>query len=46
MLIGGPGWHGALYYFVYQAVVLNLLLVWSVRAHNAAAKRIAARIGA
>ncbi|MEO7247969.1 MAG: CDP-alcohol phosphatidyltransferase family protein [Novosphingobium sp.] len=46
MLIGGPGGHGALYYFVYQTVVLNLLLVWSVRAHNAAAKRIAGRIGA
>ena len=46
MLAGGPGWHGALYYFLYQTVALNLLLVWSVRAHNRAAKRIAARIGA
>ena len=46
MLAGGPGWHGALYYFVYQSVVLNLLLIVSVRAHNAAARRIAARIGA
>ena len=34
------------YYMVYQSVVLNLLLVWSVSRHNAAAKRIAARIGA
>lgn len=33
------------YYMVYQSVVLNLLLVWSVMRHNAAAKRIAARIG-
>ena len=32
------------YYMVYQSVVLNLLLVWSVSRHNAAAKRIAARI--
>ena len=46
MLAGGAGWHGALYYFVYQAVVLNVLLVISVRAHNKAAKRIAAQIGA
>ncbi|PLK27086.1 CDP-alcohol phosphatidyltransferase family protein [Novosphingobium sp. TH158] len=46
MLAGGAGWHGAFYYFAYQAVVLNLLMVWSVRAHNAAAKRIAASIGA
>ncbi len=46
MLAGGPGWHGALYYFLYQAIALNLLLIWSVRAHNRAAKRIAARIGA
>lgn len=46
MLAGGAGWHGALYYFFYQAVVLNLGMVWSVRAHNAAAKRIAAAVGA
>ena len=39
MLAGSP-----LYYFIYQAVVLNGLLVFSVVAHNAAAKRIAARI--
>jgi hypothetical protein len=45
MLAGGAGWHGALYYFAYQAVVLNVLLVISVRAHNKAAKRIAAQIG-
>jgi phosphatidylglycerophosphate synthase len=44
MLAGGPGWHGAFYYFAYQSVVLNALLVWSVMAHNAAAQRIAARI--
>ncbi|PKB14146.1 CDP-alcohol phosphatidyltransferase-like enzyme [Novosphingobium kunmingense] len=41
MLAGSP-----LYYFLYQAVALNLLLVVSVNAHNAAAKRIAARIAA
>lgn len=41
MLAGSPLW-----YFLYQTVVLNLLLVASVRAHNAAAQRIAARIGA
>lgn len=35
-----------LYYLLYQAVVLNLLLVLSVLMHNAAARRIAARIGA
>ncbi len=40
MLAGSPLW-----YFIYQAVVLNLMMVWSVIAHNAAAKRIAARIG-
>ncbi len=41
MLAGSP-----LYYFIYQAVVLNLLLVISVLMHNAAARRIAAKIGA
>lgn len=41
MLAGSPLW-----YFLYQAVILNLLLVISVRAHNAAARRIAAAIGA
>jgi phosphatidylglycerophosphate synthase len=44
MLAGGAGWNGALYYFAYQAIVLNALLVWSVMAHNAAAKRIAAKL--
>ena len=34
----------ALYYFIYQAVVLNMLLVVSVVRHNRAAERIAARI--
>lgn len=41
MLLGTPLW-----YFAYQAIVLNMMLVWSVTAHNAAAKRVAARIGA
>jgi phosphatidylglycerophosphate synthase len=35
MMAGSPLW-----YFIYQAVVLNLLLVASVILHNAAAKRI------
>ena len=35
---------GPLWYFAYQAVVLNLLLAASVVAHNAAAKRIAAKV--
>lgn len=35
-----------LWYLLYQAVILNLLLVISVRLHNAAAQRIAAAIGA
>lgn len=39
MLAGSP-----LYYFLYQTVVLNLLLAFSVRRHNAAAQRIAGRI--
>lgn len=39
MLAGSP-----LYYFIYQGVVLNVLLVISVVRHNQAAKRIAARI--
>ena len=39
MLAGSPMW-----FFLYQAVVLNLLLVVSVRRHNAAARRIAATI--
>ena len=40
MLAGSPIW-----YFVYQSVALNLLLVGSVVAHNRAAQRIAARLG-
>jgi phosphatidylglycerophosphate synthase len=40
MLGGSPLW-----YLVYQGLVLNLLLLGSVRMHNAAAKRIAAEIG-
>ena len=39
MLFGTPLW-----YFLYLIVVLNLVLVWSVIAHNAAAKRIAAKL--
>lgn len=41
MFAGTPLW-----YMLYQSVVLNLLLILSVRLHNAAARRIAARIGA
>ena len=41
MFAGSPVW-----YMLYQSVVLNLLLVFSVAQHNAAARRIAARIGA
>lgn len=41
MFAGTPLW-----YMLYQSVVLNALLVLSVSLHNAAAKRIAARIGA
>ena len=40
MLAGSPG-----YYFVYQVVVLNGLLIWSVHRHNAAARRMLAAIG-
>ncbi len=40
MFAGTPLW-----YMLYQSIVLNLLLVYSVRAHNAAARRIAAQIG-
>ena len=40
MFAGTPLW-----FFVYQAIVLNGLLVVSVIAHNRAAKRIAARLG-
>ncbi len=41
MLAGTPLW-----YLLYQAVALNLLLLVSVKMHNAAAQRIAAQIGA
>jgi phosphatidylglycerophosphate synthase len=41
MLAGSPLW-----YFLYQTVVLNLLLVWSVRLQSAAARRMLARIEA
>ena len=40
MFAGTPLW-----FFLYQAIVLNLLLVVSVIAHNRAAKRIAGRLG-
>lgn len=39
MLAGSPLW-----YFIYQTVVLNALMLLSVRKHNAAARRIAAKI--
>ena len=41
MLAGSPIW-----YFLYQSILLNLLLAVSVVAHNRAAQRIAARVGA
>lgn len=41
MIAGSP-----LYYFIYQGVVLNVLLVISVQLHNAAARRVAIRIAA
>lgn len=41
MLAGSPLW-----YFLYQTVVLNALMALSVVRHNAAARRIAAKIGA
>ncbi len=40
MLAGSP-----LYYFVYQTIVLNLLLVIAVRREDAAAQRVVARLG-
>ena len=46
MIAGAASGTGPLWYFVYQAVVLNLLLLASVTMHNAAARRIAARIQA
>jgi hypothetical protein len=39
MLAGGP-----LYYFLYQTLVLNGVLIASVMMQNAAARRIAAKI--
>lgn len=39
MFAGTPLW-----FFVYQAIVLNILLVFSVRVHNAAWKRITAKL--
>lgn len=39
MLAGSP-----IYYFAYQVVVVNLLLIWSVHLHNAAARRMVATI--
>ena len=47
MIAGGSatqavdGTMGPLWYFIYQSVVLNLVLVWSLVAHNAAARRMA-----
>jgi phosphatidylglycerophosphate synthase len=41
MFAGSPVW-----YMLYQILALNLLLAVSVRMHNSAAQRIAARIGA
>ena len=43
-LKGGAG--TPLWYMLYQSLLLNALLVLSVSMHNAAARRIAARIGA
>ncbi|MBU6268746.1 MAG: CDP-alcohol phosphatidyltransferase family protein [Sphingomonadales bacterium] len=41
MLAGSPA-----YYFLYQVVVLNLLLAWSMHLHNQAARRMLAMIDA
>ena len=47
MIAGGSatqateGTMGPLWYFIYQSVVLNAVLVWSLVAHNAAARRMA-----
>ena len=41
MLAGSPA-----YYFLYQVVVLNLLLLWSMHLHNRAARRMLAMIDA
>ena len=40
MLIGSPLW-----YFVYQSLVLNVLLVIAVRRENAAAMRVVKELG-
>ena len=40
MLLGSPLW-----YFIYQAVLLNMVMLASVLMHNAAARRIAVRLG-
>ena len=40
MFAGSP-----LYYFIYQAIVLNVLLVVSVQLHNRAARRVEAKLG-
>jgi hypothetical protein len=45
MIGAGLSGLGPFYYFIYQAIVLNVLMAASVAMHNAAAKRIAARIG-
>ncbi len=45
MLGAGHSGQGPLWYFAYQAIALNLLLVVSVIAHNRAARRIADQIG-
>jgi hypothetical protein len=39
MLAGSPAW-----FFVWQLVVLNLLLAWSIHVHNRATARILERI--
>ncbi|MBS0254401.1 MAG: CDP-alcohol phosphatidyltransferase family protein [Proteobacteria bacterium] len=41
MLLGSPAW-----FFVWQVVVLNLLLAWSIHLHKAASVRMLARIRA
>ncbi|MDE2404319.1 MAG: CDP-alcohol phosphatidyltransferase family protein [Sphingomonadales bacterium] len=41
MLAGSPAW-----YFLYQVVVLNLLLLWSMHLHNRAARQMLAMIDA
>ncbi|MES2492316.1 MAG: CDP-alcohol phosphatidyltransferase family protein [Pseudomonadota bacterium] len=41
VLAGSPLW-----YFIYQSILLNVVLAVSVLAHNAAAKRLAVKLGA